>query len=218
MAAERFGKLPRGRASKTDKAHVKSGNLRRSEDIEQLHLILGFPAPGFHAPSMYAAQILSIVLGGTSSSRLFQKVREKRGLVYTVQASHIPFADSGIFEIYAATDPERVKELVPVICNELLDVQRRITPAELRLAKAQARAELLMGQEDVMRRANALGHQILSFGKAVPIEQIVDRLMAVTRTDVKDIAKRLFRARPILTALGPLKGLEDYRKIVERLR
>jgi len=218
MAAERFGKLPRGRASKADKAYVKSGNLRKTEDIEQLHLILGFPAPSFNASAVYPAQILSIILGGTSSSRLFQKVREKRGLVYTVQASHIAFADAGIFEIYAATDPARVKELVPVICNELLDVQRRITPAELRLAKAQARAEMLMGQEDVMRRANTLGHQILAFGKPIAIEHILERLMAVTRADVKEIAKRLFRARPILTALGPLKNLEDYRKIAGRLR
>jgi len=218
MAAARFGKLPRGRSSKSEKAQVKSGVFRKEEDIEQLHLILGFAAPGYHSQAIYASQLLSVILGGTSSSRLFQKVREKRGLVYTVQASHIAFEDAGIFEIYAATDPARVKELVPVLCNELLDVQRRITPGELKLAKAQVRADMLMGQESVMRRADVLGHQMLTFGKPIPIEHILEGTMAVTRTDVKEIAKRLFSQRLILTALGPLKGLEDYRKIVGRLR
>ena len=218
MVKKRFGRLPRGKVSDGGKAHVKSGVTRVPKKIEQLHLILGFPGPGFHAPSLYPAQLLSILLGGSSSSRLFQKVREKRGLVYTVQASHMAFTDAGIFEIYAGTDPARVKELVPVVCNELIDVQHNISRHELARAKAQARADILMGQESVMRRADVLGHQLLAYGKPIPIEGILKRLMAVTKTEVQAEARKLFKRRPILTALGPLEGLEDYRKIVERLK
>ena len=167
---------------------------------------------------MYPVQLLSILLGGTSSSRLFQKVREKRGLVYTIQASHIPFADAGIFGIYAGTDPKRAKELIPVVCDELIDVRRNIMPAELATAKAQARADILMGQESVMRRADVLGHQILAYNRTISIEAILKRLMAVSRSEVQATARKLFTRRPILTALGPVEGLESYRKIAARLK
>ena len=139
MVKKRFGRMPDGKPSGSHRAVVKGGDMRLAKDIEQLHLILGFPGPSFYSDAMYPVQLLSILLGGTSSSRLFQKVREKRGLVYTIQASHIPFADAGIFCIYAGTDPKRVKELIPVVCDELVDVRRHITPAELATAKAQAR-------------------------------------------------------------------------------
>ena len=83
-----------------------------------------------------------------------------RGLVYTISCAHIPFSDSGLFQIYAGTDPQRVKELIPVVCRELRDVIKTVSEAELQRAKAQARAGLLMGQENVMQRADVLGHQL----------------------------------------------------------
>jgi predicted Zn-dependent peptidase len=218
MVKKRFGHLPSGKAARSPKAQAKSGVARMEKEIEQLHLILGFPAMGFRAPAIYPAQLLSIILGGSSSSRLFQKVREQRGLVYSVHAAHLAFSDAGIFEIYAGTDPARVKELVPVICNELNDVRRRITSGELARAKAQARADMLMGQENVMRRADVLGHQLLAFGRPIPIETILKKVMAVTKGDVQAIARTLFSRKPLVTALGPLDGLEDYGSIAGRLR
>jgi predicted Zn-dependent peptidase len=217
MAQERFGKLPRGGVPKADKAKASSGDMRMPREIEQLHLVLGFPGPGFRSAEIYPTQLLSVILGGSSSSRLFQKVREQRGLVYHVSAGHIPFGDSGVFEIYAGTDPARIKELIPVVCEELRSVQKRITPGELARAKAQIRADLLMGQESVMRRADVLGHQILAFGKPIPTKHILDRLMAVTKKDVEAAAKKLFNRKPILVALGPQDELENYERIVQRL-
>ncbi len=217
MARKHFGHLPRGKPARSEKAKATGGEQRGNKEIEQLHLILGFPAVGFHAPGIYPSQLLSIILGGSSSSRLFQKVREQRGLVYSVHAAHIAFSDAGIFEIYAGTDPARVKELVPVICNELKDVQKNIRPAELERAKAQVRAELLMGQENIMRRADVLGHQLLAFGKPISTEHILKKLMAVTKTDIQNVAQKLFKQKPLVAALGPLKDLEDYRKIAGRL-
>ena len=158
------------------------------------------------------------MLGGSASSRLFQKVREQRGLVYNISASHLAFHDTGLFSIYAGTDPARIRELIPVVCRELRDVTEHVTPSELKRAKAQARADILMGQESVMRRAEILGHQMLTYGKPIPIRETLARIMAVTEEDVQNIAARLFARRPILTALGPLDGLESYREVAGRLR
>ncbi|MDE2029747.1 MAG: insulinase family protein [Alphaproteobacteria bacterium] len=217
MVKKRFGSLPRGRAPKQEKARVKGGAKLVDKEIEQVHLILGFAGPGYHAGHYYATQLLAVLLGGSASSRLFQKVREKRGLVYTVSASHGGFGDAGIFQIYAGTDPKRLRELVPVMCAELRDVVQKVTRGELERAKAQIRAELLMGQESVMRRAERLGHQILAFGKPVPSERVLKKLAAVTQEDVRAVAGKIFGGAPILTALGPLGELEDYRKIAARL-
>ncbi|HUY68311.1 MAG TPA: pitrilysin family protein [Alphaproteobacteria bacterium] len=203
LARTYFGRLPRGKPAKAEKARATGGELRIKRDIEQLHIVLGFPGPGFHGAAIYPVQLLGILLGGTASSRLFQKVREKRGLVYHISAGHIPFHDTGIFEIYAGTDPARAGELMPVVWAELKDVKRRVTPAELACAKAQARADLLMGRESVMRRADILGHQILAFGHPIPAERILRKLEAVTAQDVAQAATRLFARRPIFVTLGP---------------
>ncbi|MGE3624503.1 MAG: M16 family metallopeptidase, partial [Bdellovibrionales bacterium] len=218
MAKKRFGRLPNGKPSINPRARAVGGEARLQKPNEQLHFILGFPAEGFHAKSLYATQLLGILLGGTSSSRLFQKVREKRGLVYTVNASHIAFSDAGIFDIYAGTDPARVGELVPVICNELNDVKHNVSPSELKRAQAQARADLLMGQENAMRRAEMLGHQLLAFGLPIPAAQILKHVMAVTPKDVEAVARKIFVRKPLITALGPVEKLESYGRIAERLK
>lgn len=217
MAKARFGKLPRGKKPVKEKVRIGSGFKYAPRAIEQLHLIFGFAGPGFHNRDVYATQLLSIILGGTSSSRLFQKVREKRGLVYTINSGHVPLSDAGIFQIYAGTDPERVHELVPVVCEELVDVSKNITEGELDRAKAQGRADMLMGQESVMRRAEALGHQMIAFGRPISIEEILKRLMGIGVRDVQGMASRLLSKPPLVTALGPLDKLEDYKKIMRRL-
>jgi len=214
---KRFGKLPRGKAPKKEPAKIVGGAKLMPKKIEQLHLIMGFASPGFHNPAIYPAQLLSILLGGNSSSRLFQKVREKRGLVYTVSSGLAAFSDAGIFQIYAGTDPKRVEELIPVICNELRDVTHNVTKGELDRAKAQVRADMLMGQESVMRRAEVLGHQLIAYGKPILTETILKKLMAVTKKDVEAMASKIFGQKPIITALGPLGKLEDYKSIVKRL-
>jgi predicted Zn-dependent peptidase len=218
MVEERFGKLPRGKKPVEEKTSVSFGARLLPKDIEQVHLILGFAGPGYHAgPSYYATQVLSLILGGSASSRLFQKVREKRGLVYTINSAHAGFSDAGIFEIYAGTDPKRLREVIPVICDEMLDIKKNVTTRELARAKAQVRADLLMGKESVMRRAEVMGNQILAFGKPVPAETILQKLLSVSEENVKTAAHRLFSRKPILTALGPLEELEDYKSICARL-
>ena len=217
LAKKHFGRMAQGRPRKLEAAKIKSGDWRQAKESEQLHLMLAFAGPGLHARSVEVASLLGIVLGGSASSRLFQKVREQRGLVYSVNASHMPFQDVGLFSIYAGTDPERVKELIPVVCRELRDVAQHITPSELKRAKAQARADMLMGQESVMRRAEILGHHMLTYGKPISIQHTLDRIMAVTEADTQAMAAKLFASKPILTALGPVDQLEPYSAVAERL-
>lgn len=217
MVKKRFQRLPSGKPPKYDKAQIVSGVKLLPKKIEQLHLILGFAGPGYNRREIYPAQLLSILLGGSSSSRLFQKIREKRGLVYTISSGHMAFSDAGLFQVYAGTDPERVQELVPVVCSELRDVTSNIAPGELARAQAQCRADMLMGQESVMRRAEVLGHQLLAFKRPIAIDEVLKKIMAVTKEDIENTAAKLIKRKPILTALGPLDKLEDYKKIAARL-
>jgi predicted Zn-dependent peptidase len=217
MVKKRFASLPQGKIPVQEKARVSGGAKLLSKEMEQVHLILGFAGPGYHARETYPTQVLSLILGGSAASRLFQKVREKRGLVYAVNSMHSGYNDAGIFQIYAGTDPKRLRELIPVVCEELRDVARNVTPSELARAKAQIKADLLMGKESVMRRAEVIGHQILAHGKPIPTEHVLKKLMAVTQDDVQQVAARIFARKPILTALGPLDELEDYKKIAARL-
>ncbi len=218
LVKKRFAGLPQGKKPSINKARVSYGEKRVSKDIEQVHLIMGFPGPSMHAGrSYYATLLLSLILGGGASSRLFQKVREKRGLVYTINTAHTGFSDAGLFQIYAGTDPARLRELIPIVCGELKDVRGHITRGELERAKAQIRAELLIGKESVMRRAEMMGHQILSYGHPVPTEKILQRLMSITQEDVQNAAQKIFARRLILTALGPLEELEEYDSMTARL-
>ncbi len=218
MVKKRFGTLPRGKKPVEEKTRISFGVKLSPKEIEQVHLILGFAGPGYHArTSYYATQLLSLILGGSASSRLFQKVREKRGLVYTISSAHSSFSDAGIFQIYAGTDPKRLRELIPVVCEELGDIRQKVTRGELVRAQAQIRADLLMGKESVMRRAEVMGHQILAHGKPIPAEKILQRLLSISTDDIQNEAQKLFARKPILTALGPLDELEDYKKISARL-
>lgn len=218
LAQRYFGSLPSGRKSVAEAAKTKFGETRLHQDTEQLHLILAFPGPHRKARSVYAASLLSVVLGGSSSSRLFQKVREERGLVYAISASHMTMQDAGLFGIYAGTDPNRVKELIPVVCKELQSVTRTISRIELDRAKAQVRADMLMGQESVMRRADVLGHHMLAFGKPPSIPSLLKKVMAVTVDETQEMAKKILAHPPILAGLGPLAKLEDYDQLARRLR
>jgi predicted Zn-dependent peptidase len=215
---KRLGKLPRGKKPQADRTRIAGGDKRHDKEIEQVHLILGFPGPGIHAREIYPTQVLSNLLGGNASSRLFQKVREKRGLVYTVSSAHAGYSDTGLFYIYAGTDPKRLRELVPVVCEELRDVSRKVTRGEVARAKAQIRADMLMGEESVGRRAEILANQLLSFGKPIPVAHVLKRLSQVGEEDVQAMAAKLFARKPLLTALGPLGELEPYGALSQRLR
>ena len=201
----------------TDPAAYRGGDRRERRDLEQVHLLLGFDGVGYLDDDYYALSALSTLFGGGMSSRLFQEVREKRGLVYSVYSFHSAFLDGGLFGIYAGTGSKEVRELVPVVCDELAKLTLGVSEEELDRARAQLRAALLMSRESSSARAEQIAQQLLIYGREVPVEEILAKIAAVTAADVQRVARRLLASAPTVTAIGPLRHLESAERIAARL-
>lgn len=177
-----------------------------------------FEGRAYHARDFYCSQILANILGGGMSSRLFQEVRETRGLCYSVYAFHWGFSDTGIFGIHAATGGENLPELLPVIVDELRKSADKIHQQEIDRARAQIRAQLLMGQESPAARAGQVARQMMLYGRPIPNPEMMERLEGITIQRLTDLAGRLFfDAVPTLSAIGPLDELAPMEDIIASL-
>jgi len=169
--------------------------------------MLGWPGRALGDAAYYSLQVFANVLGGGMSSRLFQEVREERGLAYAVDAFHWPFTDTGVFGLGAGTAPEDVDELLPVALGCLRDAALAATPEELGRAQAQMKVALLTASESASSRADQLARQILAFGRPVSQEEIVARLDALTVEDIHAAGRSLLECRPVVVGLGPVAEL-----------
>lgn len=213
-----FTDLPGDDASATPPASYLGGESRTEKPLEQSHVVLGFQGISRHDADYYTAAALSTILGGGMSSRLFQEVREKRGLVYSIFSFHSSYQDDGQFAIYAGTGPDKLPELVPVVCDEVRRIcDTVVNDAELRRAKAQMRANLLMGRESMMTRANQQAKQLVHYGELLDIASKLEKIEAISTENVIALARRIFTTRPTLAALGPLGKLDSYDAIAARL-
>lgn len=205
----RFRDLPaQSSAALPDFANYVGGDYREVRDLMDAQVLLGFEGRAYHMRDFYASQLLSIILGGGMSSRLFQEIREKRGLCYSIYAFHWGFSDTGLFGIHAASDQEGLSELMPVILEELQRTAERIDLAEVNRARAQYRASLLISNESPTSRANHLARQILLYGRPIPNSELMDRLTAITPERLSDLAGHMFlETKPTLTAIGPVGKL-----------
>jgi len=217
LAGTLFNDLPSDEGFTFDRAAYQGGETRLEKELEQSHIVLGFEGIPRSDDDFYAAAILSTILGGGMSSRLFQEVREKRGLVYSVFSHHAAYQDAGQFMIYAGTSPEKLSELMPVLCDEIGRAQKLVSTQEIKRAKAQIRAEMLMGLESMMRRVNQHAKHLIHFGTIPDFEEKLKKLDAVSEADICKTATRIFRTKPTLAALGSLGKLEEYDSIVKRL-
>ncbi|CBS86146.1 M16 family metallopeptidase [Azospirillum lipoferum] len=217
LAFKAFGDLPSGAPPKPEPASYTGGDFREERDLEQMHLVLGFDGVGVHDPDFYAHSVLSTLLGGGMSSRLFQEVREKRGLVYSIYTFTGGYHDGGLFGVYAGTGEDEVAELIPVVCDEIAKVGADVTEDEVARARAQLKAGTLMALESSMSRCEQLGQQILIYDRPVPVEEIVAKIDGVDRDAVVKATSRLRASRPTVAALGPIAKLESYDRIAERL-
>ena len=199
------------------KGAYQGGESRVARDLEQLHLVMGLPAFSNHHPDYYALQLLSSIFGGGMSSRLFQEVREKRGLAYTVYSSVSAYSDSGMLNLYAAAAPEQAQELSLVLCDELAKLTQGVSEKELRRAKNQSKAELLMARESPQAVAGWIGRHLLAYGQYIPASVLTARIEAVTLDDIRRVAQTVLSGHPTIAALGDVKGVPDYGKIQERL-
>lgn len=217
LVARHFADLPAATQDAPAPAVYGGGDYRELRDLDQAHLVLGFPAMGYGDPDFHAAMLLSVLLGGGMSSRLFQEIREKRGLVYSIYSFALPANDAGLFGIYAGTGEAEAAELVPVTLGELAKVQQSVTGAELKRARAQVKAGLLMSLESTGSRCEQLARQWQVFGRIVPIAETVAKIDAVTEADITRVATRIFQGKPTLAALGPIGRVPQMPKILERL-
>lgn len=218
LVEEKFKDLPPAKKSLFEAADYKGGDHRVEKELEQSHIVLGFQGISKNDENYYSAAILSTILGGGMSSRLFQEVREKHGLVYSVYTAHSGLQDDGQFEIYAGTGPDKLNKLIPVVCDELQKIiQEKIGVEELNRAKSQLRAGVLMGRESMLSRANRQAKHMMSFGKEFNLAHLLTRIEKVGVDDIQAMAQQIFTTRPTIAALGPLKTLESYDKIQNRL-
>ncbi len=198
-------------------AHYVGGDFRENRDLMDAQIVLGFEGRAYHVRDFYASQILSMILGGGMSSRLFQEVRERRGLCYSVYAFHWGFSDTGIFGVHAATGKEDIAELVTVILSELQKAGDMIGQEELDRARAQYRAGLVMSRESAASRASQIARQLLLFGRPISLEELVDRLSKLTVDRVSDLAHRMFSTMPTVAAVGPVGQLPAFESVRDML-
>jgi predicted Zn-dependent peptidase len=218
LVEKHFADLPH--AEKMDEpmpADYTGGEFREDRDLDQAHIVLGFSAPGYGEPDYYPSMLLSTLLGGGMSSRLFQEIREKRGLVYSIYSFTSPAKDGGLFGIYAGTGESEAAELMPVTLEELAKVQLNITTPELMRARAQLKAGLLMSLESTGSRCEQIARQWQIFGRIIPASETVAKIEAVTEADIRAVAAKIFRTRPTLATLGPIRQVPRLTNIIDRL-
>lgn len=209
---------PAPAASAAKAARYTGGREIEASDLEQVHVMLGLEGRSYHAPDYFALQIFTNVLGGGSSSRLFQEVREKRGLCYSIYSHHASYADTGIFAVYAGTDPGDSPDLMKVVIEQLNEAAEKATPAEVARAKAMMKVGLLTGLESSGARADQLARHILAYGRPIPMEELVQMIDAVSVDDVRAAGRALIASgRPAFAGLGPHAGIESAARIAESL-
>ncbi|WP_417606180.1 M16 family metallopeptidase [Primorskyibacter flagellatus] len=205
MAEDLFGDLKPRNAAIALPAQFSGGDFRRDKDLEQAHFALAFESPGYRDDSIYTAQIWSVALGGGMSSRLFQEIREKRGLCYTIFAQTGAYADTGMTTIYAGTSGEQLGELIGLTIDELKRAADDMSQAEVERARAQMKAGMLMGLESPSSRAERHARMIQIWGRVPSLEETVERIEAVTLPDVRDFAGATASSAPAALALyGPI--------------
>ena len=184
--------------------------IKYRQDLEQAHLIIATPLVSATDERRYAAELLANIIGGGTSSRLWQKVREQRGLAYHIGASAISYQDCGMFSIFAGTSPAQVGEVVDLSIKEMSDVVANgVTAEELDLAKQQSFSSILLSLEDSASRAAALAQSELVHGRQISVEETMAKISDVTLDQIQTVARDHFRTEHIaFAALGDLKGLK----------
>jgi predicted Zn-dependent peptidase len=199
-------------------ARWQGAETRRVKKLEQAHFALAFEGPGYMAPDFYAAQIWTSALGGGMSSRLFQKIREERGLCYSIFAQSGFHDDTGMVTIYAGTSGEQIADLANLTIDELKRAAVDMTEAEIARARAQLKAGLLMGLESPTGQAERMARSLAIWGRVADPAEVAERIDAVTVADVRAHAEALIgNARPALALYGPVRSAPSRARLAERL-
>jgi predicted Zn-dependent peptidase len=201
-----FGGLKPVGAAPVQPADFRGGERREVKNLEQVHFALAFEAPGYRAPDVYTAQVYAMALGGGMSSRLFQKIREERGLCYSIFAQSAAYEDTGQITLYAGTSEEEIGELTRLTLEELKRSAEDMTEVEVARARAQLKAGLLMGLESPSSRAERAARLLAIWGRVPDLDESVARIDAVSLADVRGYAGAMTQARSALALYGPVAG------------
>jgi predicted Zn-dependent peptidase len=218
-SARRFSALSSEPAPQPQPARFGEGGTRVvRRDLEQAHLTLALEGVPQSDPSLFSVQVFANVLGGGMSSRLFQEVREQRGLCYSIYTFHAPHSDTGFFGLYTGTDPSDAAQMMEVIVDVIGDAVDTINEAEVARAKAQMKAGLLMALESCSARAEQMARHILAYGRPLTPQELVARIEDVSVESAREAGRALLaRSRPAVVALGGGRGLEKATSLAEGL-
>ena len=217
-AEQRFASFVGPAGPEPEPASFSGGTRVETRDLEQVHIAMALHGVPVKDPSLHSLQVFTNALGGGMSSRLFQEVRENRGLCYTIHAFHMPYSDTGLFGLYAGTDETDAPELMRVVIDQIGNATETLNEAEVNRAKAQMKAGLLMALESSEARVGQIARQMLAYGRPIPLEEIVAKVDAVTVESARAAGRALVeRGRPAIAALGPGNGLESTAAIAESL-
>jgi predicted Zn-dependent peptidase len=196
---------------------VSSGVEFLEKDLEQLHMVIGTPAPSTLHQDRYAAILMNSVLGGSMSSRLFQEIREKRGLCYAIRSSVVSYRDAGLLSVYVGTTDDKISEVVLLIMEELRRLKiEPLTDKELRSAKELIKGNLLLSLESTDNRMSKLATNEIYFGRNISSEEIVGKIEAVTSDDIRRLACRLFTKDTLSVAvLGRMPEKDFHKDLLE---
>jgi len=220
-ACERyFGRVPRGRGAvvaKRVKPRYRAFSKKVSLDSEQAHLMVGFEGVGLRETDRFNALILSFFLGGGMSSRLFQEIREKQGLAYTVECDCVAYRDAGLFTVYAGVTPKALEKCLAIIGRELIRLtETPLAERDLELVKGQLRGTILLSSDQMEVRQESLGRNEQLFGRYVPVKEVIAQIEAVTPDGIQRLARRLFRPeKESVLALGNLRGWPSRLRVLE---
>jgi predicted Zn-dependent peptidase len=205
-------------ASKTDApARYRGGDVRVKRKLEQAHIVVGFEGVSFLNADNYATQIFANAAGGGMSSRLFQEVREKRGLAYSINAFHWAYSDTGLFGLYAGTGAGEVAELLPVALDCMAEAAQTLSDAEAHRAKAQMKVSLLTALESSSARAEQIARQMLAYGRPLARAEIVDRIDAISLAEIRHAGQKVLQTAPTVAAIGPISKVMTPDRVAERL-
>ncbi len=218
LAEKAFGHLPPVQLSTHDVAVFHGGERRELRALEQVHFAMALEAPCYSDPDVYTAQVYATLLGGGMSSRLFQEIREKRGLCYSIFAQAGAYADTGMMTIYAGTSAEDIAHLSDLTVDELRRVADDVSDAEVSRARAQMKAGLLMGLESPSSRAERLARLVAIWDRVPPLAETIALIDAVDRAGVAEFAAGLAgRGTAALALYGPAERAPELAKLQERL-
>ncbi len=218
-AVERlFGGLaPRPRAA-AEPARFSTGERRAIKRLEQAHVAMAFEGPGVRDDTMYAAHVYAVALGGGMSSRLFQELRERRGLCYTIFAHAATYEDTGLLTLYAGTGSDKIRELEELAIDEIRRAADGFSPEEVARARAQMTAGLVMGLESPSGRAERLARMIAVWDRVPELDETLGRISAVTPDAVRAFGEGLVaRAAPAVALLGPVRKAPSLARLAGRM-